>query len=152
MTRFVYDDRAACLALVERLVGRIVGVGEEYQGIGVARDDGLIAAVLYTLQTERDIVMTVAALPGRKWLSHEFLRVAFGYPFVQLGLRRVSAFVPSTNRAALLLNRHLGFVAEGIMRGAAEDGDLWVLGMLRHECRWLGEVRGQETQRAAAAA
>jgi hypothetical protein len=151
MTRFVYNDRARCLELVERLVGRIVGAGEEYQAIGVERDGELLAAVLYTLQTERDIVMTVAAKPGRKWLSHAFLRVAFGYPFVQLGLRRVSAFVPSTNRAALLLNRHLGFVAEGIMRGAAEDGDMWVLGMLRHECRWLGED-GQEAQQQTAVA
>ena len=149
---YLYTNREACLALVRKHVGAIVGAEEWYQGIGVVKRGRLIAAVIYTLMSEHDITMHVAAESGRRWLSHEFLRVAFRYPFVQLGLRRVTAFVPSTNAAALKLNHHLGFVTEGRMRAASSDGDLIVLGMLRAECRWLGESDGKEVTQSARAA
>lgn len=142
--RFVLDARERCLRFVAERVGDVVGAREWYEGISLERDGETLAAVVYTLMTECDICMHVAARPGRKWLTHDFLRVAFRYPFVQLRLRRVSAFVPSTNRAALKLNLHLGFVREGCLRDASSDGDLIVLGMKRAECRWLGEADGHQ--------
>lgn len=145
--RFVHDERERCLAFVTEHSGLVVANRDWYQALGVERDGELIAAVVYTLMTECDISMHVAAMPGKRWLSRAFLELAFQYPFTQLGLRRVSAFVPSTNAAALNLNKHLGFVEEGRMRDAVTDGDVIVLGMLKKECRW----HGQEVQSSAAA-
>ena len=118
----------------------MVGLGEWYEGIGLERNGELIVAALYTLMTKRDIVMNVAALPGKAWATTEFLEAAFRYPFVQLGLRRITAFVPASNDKALKLNRHLGFRDEGLLRESAEDGDMIVLGLLREESRYGQEV------------
>ena len=82
--------------------------------------------------------MHIAAVPGRRWMTRDFLRVAFRYPFWQLGCRRVTGYVPASNADALRFDLHLGFVQEGRMREALPDGeDVIVLGMLRNECRWL---------------
>jgi L-amino acid N-acyltransferase YncA len=148
----VFDNREACRDFVTARVGPVIGANDWYQGIGGMRGGELVVAVLYTLMSEVDIVMHVAAERGKLWATRDFLRVAFRYPFVQLGLRRVSAFVPSTNRAALRLNTHLGFMVEGVMRDADPGGHVIVMGMRRSECRFLGEVDGQKASQRAAAA
>jgi RimJ/RimL family protein N-acetyltransferase len=56
---------------------------------------------------------------------------------VQLGVQRVTGYVPASNAAALRFDRHLGFVEEGRLREALPGGeDVIVLGMLKRECRW----------------
>ena len=140
-------DRERCLAFTERVL-RNREWGPWAQAIGYERNGELLAVAVYNNLSESDISMHVAALHGRKWCVPEFLSAAFRYPFVQLGLRRVTAFVPATNERALKLDRHLGFVYEGRMREAGPDGeDMIVLGLLKSECRFYG----QEVQAAAAA-
>ena len=107
--------------------------------MGLERDGELQAVAVYNFYTGTDIAMHIAAVPGRRWMTRESVRVAFRYPFVQLGCRRVTGYIASKNADSLRLAQHLGFVREGLKREAAEDGDdLVVLGMLRKECRWLG--------------
>jgi RimJ/RimL family protein N-acetyltransferase len=71
-------------------------------------------------------------------MTRDFLRVAFRYPFVQLGCNRVTGYVPASNADALRFDLNLGFKIEGRMREAIETGeDVLVLGMLRGECRFI---------------
>ena len=140
-------DRQRCLDFAESRLGHR-DWGEWCQAIGYERNGELLAVTIYNHLSESDISMHVVALQGRKWCVPEFLSAAFRYPFVQLKLRRVTAFVPSSNEQALKLDRHLGFIYEGRMREAGPDGeDVIVLGLLRRECRFYG----QEEQSAAAA-
>jgi len=111
--------------------------GERYQAIGLERDGEIAAAVIFNLYSGADVAMHVAAVPGRRWLVREYIKACFGYPFLQLGVRRISGFVPAKNLEARRFDEHLGFKYEGIMRHALPDDDVIVYGMIREHCRWL---------------
>ena len=106
--------------------------------IGLEEDGHLIAGVVYNMYTGPSISMHVAAAPGRRWMTRDFLWRAFAYPFLQLKCQRVTGFVREDNLDAQRFDEHLGFVREGLLRQACEDGqNMIVYGMLREECRWL---------------
>ena len=85
--------------------------------------------------------MHVVAVPGKRWMTKDFLWRCFAYPFIQLQCNRITGLVRVDNLAAQKFDEHLGFVKEGLLRKAAKDGtDYIVYGMLREECRWL-EIR-----------
>jgi hypothetical protein len=101
---------------------------------------GAIRAVVVFCDPRRwSIEMAVASDGSSRWLSRAFLRAAFRYPFVQLGLPRVTGRIQADNLAALALDAHLGFRHEGIQRAQFGDQDAVLMGMLASECRWLGE-------------
>ena len=112
--------------------GKAVGIGLEEDGI-------LIAGVVYNLYNGPSICMHVAAEPGKRWLSKDFLYRAFAYPFLQLNCSRVTGLVRVDNIEARRFDEHLGFVQEGVIRRGASNGlDMILYGMLKEECRWLG--------------
>ena len=137
MRRVILNERDRCAEWARQRIAHVPSWGEWCEAIGLEDDGKLLAVVVYNLYSGADIAMHIAAVPGRRWMTREFLRVAFRYPFVQLKCRRVSGFVPASNTDALRFDLHLGFVREGLMREALENGeDVIVLGMLERECRW----------------
>lgn len=107
-------------------------------GIGLEEDGELIAGVVFNLYTGPSICMHVAAEPGRRWLTRDFLFRCFAYPFLQLQCNRITGLVRVDNLDAQRFDEHLGFKREGLMRKAATDGTDFILyGMLKEECRWL---------------
>lgn len=113
------------------------------RGIGLEEDGKLIAGVVYENYTGKNITMHVAAVPGKRWLNREFLYRSFAYPFVQLECFRVTGLVKTDNFEAQKFDEHLGFKREGLLRRACEDGtDLILYGMLKEECRWIGNKHG----------
>lgn len=136
MRHIVYNERER---FGEWARARIPHVAEwgPYEAIGLEDGERTLAAVVYNLYSGADIAMSYAG-EGRRWLSRDFLRVMFGYPFNQLGCRRVTGYIEVGNVDSLRLALKLGARIEGRMREALENGhDLWVVGMLRKECRWL---------------
>jgi RimJ/RimL family protein N-acetyltransferase len=106
--------------------------------IGVEENGELIVGVVYNMYTGPSISMHVAAVEGKRWLTRDSLYRFFAYPFIQLGCNRVTGLVREDNLQAQKFDEHLGFVREGLIRGACEDGQNMILyGMLRKECRWL---------------
>lgn len=138
MRRIILDQRDRCAEWARARIPHVPSWGEWCEAIGL-EDDGLLAVVVYNLYSGADIAMHIAAVPGRRWMTREFLRVAFRYPFVQLGCRRVSGYVPASNTDAQRFDEHLGFVREGLMRHALPDDDIIVYGMLREEARRFWE-------------
>ena len=59
-------------------------------GIGLEEDGELIAGVVFNMYTGPSICMHVAAVPGKRWMTREYLWRCFAYPFVQLGCRRIT--------------------------------------------------------------
>jgi RimJ/RimL family protein N-acetyltransferase len=105
----------------------------------------LLACTVYADYDGGNILMHIASDGSRRWLTRDFLRECFAYPFEQLHCRRVTGLVAASNTAALKFDAHLGFKPEGRMRQAAQDGsDLLILGMLRHECRHLRGRNGKQ--------
>lgn len=109
------------------------------QGIGLEIDGQLVAGVLYERFSGPNVWMHIAAEPGGlRWLSAVTARVAFSYPFLQLGVQRITGYVEASNVACLRFAKHLGFKTEAVLAGAARDGgDVEVLVLWRKDCRYV---------------
>lgn len=108
------------------------------KGIGLEQDGELIAGVLYEGFTGPNVWMHVAAEPGSHWLTRDFLRTVFHYPFVQLGCQRVSGAVDESNWAARRFDEHLGFTEEARLKGVAPDGgNVLLYVMWKKDCRYV---------------
>lgn len=114
--------------------------------IGVAGQDGeLRGGVVYHEYRVNDVQMSLAGNPG--WLNRESIRAFFRYPFVQLGVDRVTCFVPARNTRTRAFCEKFGFTREGVIRrgfasnpaGGFERDDAIVYGLLREECKFLKE-------------
>lgn len=137
MRRVILNERDRCAEWARQRIAHVPSWGEWCEAIGLEDDGELLAVVVYNLYSGADIAMHIAAVPGRRWMTRQFLRAAFRYPFIQLGCRRVSGFVPVTNLDAQRFDEHLGFRREGLMREALPNGeDVIVYGMLERESRW----------------
>lgn len=74
--------------------------------------------------------------PG--WCSRDLLWMVFHYAFVQAGVHKVLAPVPSDNHTALSQDLRAGFTVEATIEDALSPGvHLVVLSMTRERCRWL---------------
>ena len=108
------------------------------QGIGLQKDGRLIAGVIYDDYNGSNIWMHVAAEPGKQWLNREYLRACFAYPFIQLGVKRISGWVEASNTDARRFDEHLGFKQEAVLTGAARDGgDVIIYRMFKEECKYV---------------
>lgn len=139
MGRLIYNENDRLKAwAVERYPD--AAVEEDSHAMGYEVDGELVVVVLYNGFTTHCCSMHVVSDGKSRWPSRGFLAAAFAYPFEQLGLHRVTAYVPAKNTAALMLDLRLGFQPEGRMVEALPDDDLIVLGMLRRNCKWLPGV------------
>lgn len=107
------------------------------QSIGLERDGELVAGVVFDQFNGAQVCMHVASDGSKKWLNRHFLWFCFHFAFEQLKVKRVTGLVAASNTDALRFDEHLGFVREATLADAAPDGDLIVLRMFKHECKWL---------------
>jgi len=104
--------------------------------IGLQRGGELVAGVAYEGFNGHNMWMHVAAVPGRRWMTREYLKACFLYPFQVAGVSRVGGYVDASNEAARRFDEHLGFVEEARLKGAAQDGgDVILYVMRREDCR-----------------
>lgn len=119
-----------------RVIGRVSSAGE------------LIGVVLYNGFNGCTCSMHCAG--DGNWISREFLRAAFEYPFVTGNMVQIFAPVPGNNLRALKLNRHLGFeVLHRIAHGWEYGVDLVMMGMNKATCRWIRSAEVRREQQAA---
>ena len=102
------------------------------------RSAEMIACVWYEGWNGVNMNIHVAAKPGKRWMTREFLHATFHYPFDLCGAKRLTGLVASNNFAAQRFDEHIGFKLEARLKDAAPGGDLLVYAMFRDECRWLG--------------
>lgn len=136
MKRIVWDQPEQ----VMRFVADRVGEPEfyRYSAIGLERDGKLVAGVVYEQHTGPNVMMHVASDGSRYWMTPAYMAACFRYPFLQLGVNRVTGLVRSDNADAQRFDEALGFRIEGVLREAASDGsDMILYGMLKRECRYL---------------
>jgi len=74
---------------------------------------------------------------GSHWLTKSFLRAVFDYPFNKLKLKVIIGTVAGSNEKALKLDRHLGFKDVAFIPDAHDEGDLVILEMRPHFCKWV---------------
>jgi RimJ/RimL family protein N-acetyltransferase len=108
------------------------------KGLGLERDGELVAGVVYERFNGVNVWAHIAAEPGSKWGTREYLRYCFYYPFVEMGVQRITGYVEASNAQARRLDEHLGFRQEAVLEGAARDGgDVILYVMRRGDCRYV---------------
>lgn len=116
-----------------------VGVVKPKGAFPQTRDDRLLAGVVWHDYRGHDIMASIYAASPR-WVARpkETLAELFAYPFLQLGVARVTVLASRANKRARHMNERLGFRLEGTMRkGWDGKTDAMLYGMLRNECRWI---------------
>lgn len=109
---------------------------EGFKSLAKLDGDEIIGAVVYDAFTPYECCIHVRLeKPGCK--TPEVLRAVFGYPFEQLGLKRLTGLVGAQNDRGRKLVTWLGFHFEGCKASALGDEDELVYGMLGSSCKWL---------------
>ncbi len=129
----------------------------EVQGFAVLSDSGdFVAAVLisnlrYSDGKAIDCEMSCATESSVAW-KPEVLKVVFGYVFGQLNCVRCTSIVRKNNTRSRAFLEALNFQLEGKLR-RAYDGqkDALVYGLLAEECKFYGDLNGQEIRAESAA-
>lgn len=104
------------------------------------KDGDITAVAVYNhFYPQNSVEISIASVGGR-WLTRPFLRLVFGNPFLEWGMRRVGSSIATDNHKSIRFCEHLGFKREGCLRQAAPNGqDLLLYGLLESECRYLGK-------------
>jgi hypothetical protein len=105
--------------------------------IGLEEAGEIVAGVLFDSCNGASVMMHVAAIPGKRWMTRELLWICFDYPFNQLGVKKIIGLVASRDESVIAFDTHLGFVHEATLKDAHPSGDLLLLTMTRAQCRWL---------------
>lgn len=105
------------------------------------REGKITAGVVYDHYTFASIAATIAV---EGTINRQFLRAIFDYPFNQLGVKKIVAYVAESNLRSIRFLRKAGFKREAALKDIYEDGDMYVYMMTRVQCRWIGEGNGKE--------
>lgn len=109
----------------------------------ILEKDGVITAcaVYNHFYPMNSVEISIASSGGRRWLTRPFLSEVFRIPFLVWGVRRVGSSISADNTDSIRFCEHLGYTREGCIRQGAPNGsDLYLYGMLKSECRYLGAL------------
>ena len=119
-SRLIFDDKERVASWVAERVGHLSSWGDFY-AMGAELNGDLVSGIVLNGMTDSNATCHIAVSKPTKSLS-ELLDHAFVYAFGQLKLRRLTAFIEEANEKSLKLNRHIGFVDEGVMKSAGTGG------------------------------
>ena len=134
MRRVVTDNQEHLRGWITRVLGMQFSPYATF--IGQEIDGEVKAVVAFDNILDKSCQMHTAAIVPN-WISKDLLWACFDYPFNILKVKVIIAAVASTNKEALKLDRHLGFLDKAYIEDAHLDGDLVILAMRRENCRWL---------------
>jgi RimJ/RimL family protein N-acetyltransferase len=116
-------------------------VAEQGTAIGKLVNNELCAGVLYENYNKANIVCHIAGEGA--WACREYLATIFHYPFVQLGVKRITVPVNDSNVKSIGLVEKMGFIMEAKLAQATPDGDLLIYRLFRDECKYIKGKYGQ---------
>lgn len=121
---------------VRESIPKVARWTEGYKSLAKVEGDEFIGAVVYDAFTPYECCIHVRLeKPGCK--TPEVLRAVFGYPFEQLGLKRLTGLVAESNDKGRQLCTWLGFHLEGCKLLALGDDNELIYGLLAGDCKWL---------------
>jgi RimJ/RimL family protein N-acetyltransferase len=114
MTRLIVDRPEELAQWAEAMLPEQAPFARPLTAIGIVSSENEIMGVaIYNNFRQNDIEITfVTATP--KWATPGNVRAILSYPFVQLGVDRMTAITSKTNKKARKLLDRLGFKLEGI--------------------------------------
>jgi hypothetical protein len=133
-SRLIFNENERVAQWVQERLPDFLGWNGHFVSIGYERRGMLCGGVVFTGYCRTNIVIATALEAP---LTKRFMRAIYYYPFLQLGVPRVTALVDAKNLRSRALLEHDGYVEEGRMRKAAVNDDVIIYGLLRESCRWL---------------
>jgi hypothetical protein len=116
------------------------------QVISVHRDGQIVGGVVYSLFLKTAILLHMAGSEDN-WATRDFLWVVYDFPFNVLGVTWCLGLVDATNTRALDIDKRMGFREIARLPAILDDGaDLIILGMQRHECWVLNNIKPRLVQ------
>lgn len=104
------------------------------------KSDKLAGGVIFTNFLSGSVQIHMAGFQ-RNWVNKAILYLAFNYPFVQLGVKKLFGLVPERNTKARQNNLHLGFRIEYLTHDVFNYDDgvngMYLISMYKKDCRWL---------------
>lgn len=108
--------------------------------LGWECDGVLTSGVVYDHFTGVSITATIALEP-KTTLSRMFLWAIFDYPFNQLGVKKILAYVEESNSKSLTILNRMGFEQEGRIEGVYQGGAMLILTLTKNTCVWLKRLQ-----------
>lgn len=120
-----------------------------YYAMGIIDDQKkqIVAGVVFNNMNGANATCHIAAerTAGKGLIV--LMQAAADYAFRQCKLKRLTGLVPVSEIKVIEFDKHLGWEEEFIIKDGAPDGDMMMLVMRPHKCRWLrGEWNGLESQ------
>jgi len=134
VSNLIFDDKERVGSWVAERVKQLASWGDFY-AMGAELNGDLVSGVVFNNVGASNATCHIAVSKPTKTLS-ELLDHAFVYAFEQLKLKRLTVFVESTNEKSLKITSSIGFVDEGVMRQAGDEGQDVVIKVL-----WPGNYR-----------
>lgn len=119
-SRLIFDDKERVGSWVADQVEYLAPWGG-YYAMGLELNGEIVSGTVIQSWTETNVVSYFAVARPTKLLRALFDHTVF-YTFAQLGMKRMTAFVASDNEKSLRLTSRIGFVDEGVLRGAQDNG------------------------------
>lgn len=136
----IFDDKDRVGKWVAEKVDQVSSWGDFY-AMGAEVKGEIVSGVVFNNFNEANSTCHIAvSKPNRLFL--ELLDHAYGYAFGQCGLKRLTGLVASDNHKALKLDKHIGFVEEGVMRQAGRQGQDVIMLVLWPENYYKGQTHG----------
>lgn len=135
----VYGQDAAVAEFVRARAPHASNGFDKYIAIGVEQGGEIIAGCVYNEYRGHSMHVSIASTTPR-WATRKTLFAFFAYPFLQLQVKRLTAYTGRSMSSVRRFLERLGFVQEGVLRAGFADDDCVVYGMLRDECRWIRKV------------
>lgn len=111
-------------------------------GFGIEDESGALrAGVVFNEFNGANMNMHVASDGSKNWMTRQLLWTVFDYAFNQAKVKRVTGLVGEGDSDTLDFDFHIGFRHETTLASAHPTGDLFVLVIFRHECKWLNMRR-----------
>lgn len=117
--------------------------GSHY-AMGIIDDEKkqIVAGVVLNNQNGANALVHIAMEPGVGRAMFKMFEAISDYAFRQLNLKRLTGFVPASEKHTLKFDMNLGFEYEHTIKDGAIDGDMVMLVMWRDKCPWLGDKNG----------
>jgi len=98
----------------------------------------VVCGVVYSDYREPFDIRASIATEGPGWASKGVLRALFHYPFMQLGVKRITCLIAADNEKSQKLCEKMGFSLEGIHPvGWDGEKDAVSYGLKRENCKWI---------------
>lgn len=137
MTTSIITDPMEVFFFVKKYVPLLAV--ERMNALGFKRNGELTMGVLYQYWTPKSVWMHVAADPAAAMpMNGKFLRLAFEYPFIQVGVSQALGMVDASNAKARAFDENIGFKPVSLLPDAGTDGgDLIIYSLRKEDCRFI---------------